>query len=35
MTKEEKVSHLEKTIAKLQEKVAAVKAGKEVDDDED
>ncbi len=35
MTKEEKVAHLEKTIAKLQKKVEVVKAGTEMGGEED
>jgi len=33
MTKDEKVAHLEKTIAKLQKKVAAIKSGQDTKED--
>ncbi len=33
MTKEEKVAHLEKTIAKLQKKVAAIRSGQDTEED--
>lgn len=34
MTKEEKVTHLERTIAKLQNKLEAVKSGKDMEEED-